>query len=99
MCEVIGDPHESRKFNLQTIEASNSPNCRTNRALQNKTHKVDANDTNANMPDYFRSSSNRAADKRTSEVLTTKIHNGFSDVFPGIGYFEGIFSLQARDSS
>ena len=34
-CDVIGDPHESRKFDSQTIETSNSPGCRTN-----KTHRL-----------------------------------------------------------
>ena len=42
MCEVIGDPHESRKFNLQTLEASNGPTYRVNTAPQNKTGEVDA---------------------------------------------------------
>ena len=37
--------------------------------------------------------------KEQVEVLTNKIHNEFSDVFSGIGYFEGTFSLQARDGS
>ena len=52
MCEVIGVPPESRKFNLQTIEASDSLSSRTNKVPQNKTDKVDAHDDNANMPDY-----------------------------------------------
>ena len=38
-CKVICEPHESRKFNL-TIEASNSPSCRTNRTPWNETEKV-----------------------------------------------------------
>ena len=44
-----------------------------------KTGKVDVNDINANIADYFRSSVNRAEDKRASEVLTNKIHNEFSN--------------------
>ena len=55
MCEVIGDPHESQKFDLQAIGVSKSPSCRRSRVPQNKTDKVDVNDTNAIMPDYFRS--------------------------------------------
>ena len=60
------------------------------------TNKAYVNDANANMPDYFRSSINRAADKRASLVLMNKIHNGFSHVF-----FSGIgtFSLQMKDSN
>ena len=58
MCEVIGDP--------PGIEASTSPRCRTNRAPQNKTENVDAHNTNTNMPDCFRSNTNRETDKRAS---------------------------------
>ena len=36
-------------------------------------------DANSNMPDYFRSSINRAGDKRTSKVLMQKIYIQFSD--------------------
>ena len=32
-------------------------------ALKNNIDKVDGNDANANTPEYFRSSTNRAADK------------------------------------
>ena len=80
MYEVIDDPHERTKFDSQTVEASNGPSCRKSKALHIKTDKVDANDMNANMPDYFRSSINRAADKRAKEVLT-KMYNEFSDLF------------------
>ena len=27
-CEAIGNPHESRKFNSQKVEASNGPSCK-----------------------------------------------------------------------
>ena len=37
-------------------------------------------DNNANMTNYFRSSTNKVADKRASEVLTKKTHE-FSVVF------------------
>ena len=33
-CKAIGHPHESRKFDSQTIEASDSPSCKTNKAQQ-----------------------------------------------------------------
>ena len=72
---MIGDLHESSKFNSQTAEASNDPGFRIKKAPQNKTNKAHANDTNANMPDYFRSNINRTVDKGGSEVLTNKIHN------------------------
>ena len=44
ICEVIDDRHESKKINFQTVEASNGPTCRINRAQQNKTGKVHADD-------------------------------------------------------
>ena len=96
--EVKDDTHESRKFNSQKREASNNLSCRANRTLQNKTDKVDANDINANMPYFVRSSINRAADKRASEVMKTKyIINSL--IFSGLGCFEGSFSLQVKDGS
>ena len=64
MCKVIDNPHESRKFDSKTVEASDSPSCRTNKATKDETDKVDAHDKHVNMPDYFRSSTNRVADKK-----------------------------------
>ena len=46
-----------------------------------------------NMPDHSGLNTNRVADKRASTVLTNKVGNEFSDVFPGIGCFEGTFTL------
>ena len=39
------------------------------------------------------------ADKRGSNLLSMKIHNEFSDIFPGISCFEGTFKLQVRRDS
>ena len=44
------------------------------------TDNVDVYDANSNMSDYFRSSVNRAADKRASQILT-KIFSEFSEFF------------------
>ena len=60
---MIGDAYESMQVSCQTIEASNSPSCRTSRALCYKAGKKDALDNKSNMSDYFRSSTNGAADK------------------------------------
>ena len=96
MCKVICDPHENMKLPSQTIETSNIPSLRTNRALQSKKHKMDVHDNNANIPDYFRSSTNRAADKNVSNM----IHNEFRNVFfSDLVCFEGTFSLQVKDVS
>ena len=51
-----------------------------NKAQQVKKGNVDINDANANMPNYFRSCINRAADKKSTEALANKIHNEFSHV-------------------
>ena len=36
------------------------------------------------------------SDKKKSAEATQQIHIDFDDVFNGIGYFEGIFSLQLK---
>ena len=64
----------------------------------NETDKVSTHD-NTNMPDYFRSSTNKAADKRANNALTNKIHNEFSYVFSATGCFQGTFSLLVKDGS
>ena len=75
MGEVKGDPHESRQLDLQTVEASDCPSCKTNKTPQIRTDKVDANYANANIPDYSRSSINSAAHKRARQLITQKLHN------------------------
>ena len=45
---------------------------------------------------YFHSSNNVDADKRSSVAMMQRIHTRFGDVFNGIGCFEGIFSLQLK---
>ena len=100
MCEVNGDPPESRKFDSQNIQTSISPTCKTDKAQQIKTDNAVVNYANVNMPDCVRSSINSTADKRTCLVLTNKIHNKFNIVFfLRIGCFEGTFSLQVKNGS
>ena len=41
---------------------------------------VDVAYANSDMPYYFRSSTNRSADKRTNQALMQKIHNELSDL-------------------
>ena len=43
-----------------------------------KADNADANDSNLNVPDYFRSNTSRTADKRANQVLIKKIHNELS---------------------
>ena len=48
---------------------------------------------------YFISSNNTDADKRKSSKMTQKIHNRFGNVFNGIVFFKGTFSLQLKPHS
>ena len=72
MCDITGEPHESRKFDLQTIVASNISSWRTSKAPQTETDKVGMCDVTINILNYFRSITNKPADKRASKVLKTK---------------------------
>ena len=62
-CKVVGDQQTDRKFNFQTIQLSSGLSCKANTGQLIKTDNVDAVDPSANMPDYFRSRSNRLVDK------------------------------------
>ena len=51
------------------------------------------------MADYFRSSTNREADKRTSQLITQRIYNEFRYVFTVNGCSDGMFRLQVKEGS
>ena len=74
-CDTKGEPHENRTFDSQRIETSNDPSYKTNEAPQIKTDIADAHDDKIALPDYFRSSTNKAIYKRASEVLKKFIRN------------------------
>ena len=82
-----------RKFNSQTKEESGASERRTNSTNSN----VGAANNCLNIPDYFRSSTNKETDKTVRRLLITKIHNEFSDIFTGIRCFEGTFKLLLRE--
>ena len=84
MCEVIGDPHESRKLNSQTIEASNSHSCKMKTEPQ-RTSLI-----------KLISMIQMQTFPVISGTSSAKSYNEFSD-FLGKGYFEGTFSLQVKD--
>ena len=48
---------------------------------------------------YFYSSNNVDADKRSSIAMMQSIHTGFGNVFNGIWCFKGTFSLQFKPDS
>ena len=76
-------------------------------ALKYKTHMAenhridskDANSSNVNILDYFRSSINTKADKKANMVIMQRINNELSDVFTGIGCSEGTFKLTVKEDS
>ena len=79
----MGGQQTNRKFDSQAIQLSIGPSHNKNTDQKIKLNNADAFNANSNIPDYFRLSMNRAADKRASQVLTEKIHNEFSDFFHG----------------
>ena len=81
MCDVTGELHESKEFDSQTVETSNSQCYRTDKSQQIKRLKVAMYDYRVNMSDHVSSSAGIAAEKRVDKVLTNKIYNEFSDVF------------------
>ena len=100
MCEVLGDQQEDRKLDSQTIQPSSRSSGRANTGQQIKTDNVDVVDANSSIADYLRSSINRGAEERTSQVLTQKYTmNSAMYLFSEMGHFKGILSLQEKESS
>ena len=67
-------------------------------------NKQDANGqkdqkTENKLINYFFSSNNTDANKRTSSKMTQKIYNRFGNIFNGIGCLEGMFSLLLKPDS
>ena len=96
MCEVLDQQQIGKKFDSQTRETSGTKENRPNTV---NTSSVDVTNDCTNMPDHFRSSTNREADKETSRILTKKIHSDFSDIFMSVSWFYGTFKLQVRKGS
>ena len=91
-----------------SLEACTNTNTTGNEDFKNNNASVDnKQDTNShNHPgnkhisiNFFHSSNNVDADKRSSIAMMQRIHTRFGDVFNGIGCFEGTFSLQLKPDS
>ena len=81
---------------------SGDKGCKNNNAgVINKQNTNCQNDpSNQHMSiNYFYSSNNVDADKRSSITMMQGIHMRFGNVFNGIGSFEGTFSLQFKPDS
>ena len=70
MYEVVGGQEADRKFDCQTIQSSSTSFCKTNTDRETKSDNADVIDAYSNIPDYFRSSINKAAHKKACQVLT-----------------------------
>ena len=66
MCDVIDGQQADMKFDSQTREAFSTLSCKANTDRESRSGNVDVTKSNANMPDYFRSSTNREVDERAS---------------------------------
>ena len=56
-----------------------------------RTDSGDANQSNVNILDCFRSSENIKADREASSIITQRFYNELTDVFTGIRCFKGTF--------
>ena len=79
--EVVGGQQAERKFDSQTIKPSGAQNCKESTDQDIRSDNAGVINANLNMPDYFRSSTDREAEKWVSQVLMQRIHNEFSDFF------------------
>ena len=93
--EVLDQQQVDRKFDMQTKETSGA---QENRKDKTSTSNAAATNNCINMPDYFRASTNREAEKYASRTLTLKIQN-FSYNFTDTGCFKCTFRLQVREGS
>ena len=65
----------------------------------NNSHVSTLNANTNTLTKYFLSCTSIETDRRKSAKLTHQIHMEFDNVFNGIGYFEGTFSLQLKPDS
>ena len=64
MCDVIEDQQDDSRFTSQTIEPYSAKSLKTNRDIDCMSDNENTVNSYSNMPDYFRSGSNREAEKR-----------------------------------
>ena len=81
ICDVRGDPHIGRKSESQATQLQPANGLSFKAQSNRSTDNTDVIDGNSIMPDYFRSSINKAADGRANPVFTNKIHKELGDFF------------------
>ena len=88
MCELINDQQAGRKFDSKIKWPASILNHETQKAEDYRADSVGANQSNENVLDCFRSSTNIEANKEASRSIIQNIHSDFSDDLTGIGCFE-----------
>ena len=86
MCDVVEGQQADRKFNSLTMELSSALSCKANTDWESRSDDTDVININSNMPDYFRSSTDREANKRPSQLIMQRIQNELSDFLTEAGF-------------
>ena len=66
MCDVVEGQKADKKLNSQTMELPIMPDCQANTDIDSRSDNEDVINSNSNMPDYFRPSTGREADRKAS---------------------------------
>ena len=67
MCDVVEGQQADRKFNSQMMVPSIALSCKVHTDQESRSDNADVFNANSDMPDYFRCSMDRDADKRESQ--------------------------------
>ena len=97
MFEVIDGPQAGRKCDSDDM-TDPSLNCKTHAAEHHRSDGISTKQSYVNTLDYFRSSTNKEADKEASRLITLKIDIDFSDFYRN-GMFEDTFQLRLKEGN
>ena len=92
ICQTTDDQHKRSQSNEQT----NQGKPRASNTFKTNLH---TNDKIKKEIDYFIVDPDMESKSVASVETTFKIHNGYSNVLMGIGYFKGTFPLQVKDNA
>ena len=99
ICEEVEGQQACMKFDPQTMRPCSAPSCKANTDWQSRSDNADVISTTSNMPDYFRSNTDREADKRAGQLTTQRTNNELSDNFTRIRCSDDTFRLQVKKGS
>ena len=97
-CEVTDGQQTGGKFDSKITCLTGIQKCRAHTAEDDSSHSMGANQNNVNILDYFRLNANNVADEASRSIIQ-KMYSKFSNVFTGIGCFEGTFKLRVNKGS